>query len=77
VSAAGKAALYRTAVVKGHIFTHNGEQDIAEGTIVAVSFRCMARNQMYKREEPVYSVTLQGGKYWGDLYESALCDFVL
>jgi len=77
VTSVGKAALYRTAVVKGHIFTHNGEQDLPAGTIVGVAFLCLARNQMFKRYEPIYTVTLQGGQHWGNLYESALTDFVL
>lgn len=72
-----KAHLYRTAAIKGHIVTHNGEHDLPAGTIVGVRFRCMAHNAMFKRDEPVYNVTLADGSYWGDLYESALTGFVL
>ena len=73
----GAASLYRTAIVRGHIVTHNGEHDLPAGTVVAVKLRCIARNPMYRRNEPVYSVTLADGSYWGDLYENALTGFVL
>lgn len=73
----GKAGLYRTAIVRGHIVTHNGEHALTEGTVVGVRMRCIARNAMFRRDEPVYSVTLADGSYWGDLYQSALTDFVL
>lgn len=72
-----KATLYRTAAIKAHIVTHNGEHDLPAGTIVGVRFRCMARNAMYRRTEPVYSITLADGSYWGDLYQTALTGFVL
>lgn len=72
-----RASFYRTARVRGHIFTHNGADDLPAGEIVGVRFCRMAYNAMYRRTEPVYTVTLQGGRVYGDLYENALTGFGL
>jgi hypothetical protein len=72
-----KYGMFKTAVVDQSVFTHNGEQDLPMGTIVGVRFNCTARNQMFRRDEPVYEVTLQGGKVWGYLFGHALTDFVI
>lgn len=72
----GKYQLFRTARVPAHVFTANGENDIPAGAIVGVKFRCIARNQMRRREEPVYSVTVNG-QFWGDMYASGLDHFTL
>jgi hypothetical protein len=73
----GKYRLFKTAAAGTNIFTNNAEGDISEGTIVGIKFITTARNQLYRRDEPVYMVTLQGGREWGALYGSALTDFVL
>jgi hypothetical protein len=72
-----KAPMYRTAAVRGHVVTNGGAGDLEEGTIVGVRFRLMAYNAMRRIDEPVFTVTLQNGRVWGDLYASALCNFVL
>ena len=72
-----KAPMYRTATVRGHVVTDGATGDLEAGTIVGVRFRFMARNAMRRIDEPVFTVTLQGGRVWGDLYASALCNFVL
>lgn len=77
MNAVRKAALYRTAVIARDIFTHNGEDDLQAGTIVGVRYRCTAWNAMYRRGEDVYTVTLQGGRVYGDMYENCLREFVL
>lgn len=71
-----KYQAFRTARVPGGIFTHNGERDIPAGAIVAVEYRLTARNQMFRRDEPVYAVTYNG-ETWGDLYASTLDQFTL
>lgn len=69
--------MYKTAVVAKHVYTHNGENDLCKGTIVGVKYRFDAVNKLYNRTEAVFTVTLQGGKIWGDVYASVLDDFVL
>lgn len=68
-----KYRLFRTATVRAHIFTHNGQDDLREGEIVAIEYAGDARNQMYRREEPVYRV--KGTEH--ALYANALSDFTL
>jgi hypothetical protein len=68
-----KYELFKTAIVRGHLFTNNAEQDIEAGTVVAIEYRCTARNQMLKRNEPIY--TLKG--YDVDVYANNLSSFVL
>ena len=68
-----KYELFRTAVVAANVFTHNGEHDLREGQHVGIKYRCTARNQLYKRMEPIYSLT----NHDHDLYASTLKDFVL
>lgn len=71
-----KYQLFKTARVASHVFTENGESDLAHGQYVAVQFFRSAWNQLRRREEPVFSVTANG-KVWGMLYASALSDFCL
>lgn len=73
ISNPGKYKIFKTARVAGNIFTHNGEQDLAAGTFVAIKYLCTARNQMYRRNEPVYSII----GHDRDLYANALSNFVL
>jgi hypothetical protein len=70
-----KYRLFRTARIASHIFTENGEHDLAEGTIVGITYRFDAYNAMYRRTEPVY--TLTGMSPHRDLYANALSNFVL
>lgn len=72
-----KVELYRTAVVARNVATHNSEGDLAEGTHVGVRYVCDAYNALRRQTEPVYRVTLIGGKEWGDMYGNCLRDFVL
>ena len=72
-----KYELFKTAVIESSIFTENGESDLAVGTIVGVKFDGVRRNQLRRRDEPVYEITLQSGKFWGYLFANALTDFVL
>lgn len=72
----GKYRLYSTAVIARHIFTENGDDDLAPGTIVRVKFDRVARNQLHKRDEPVYRVEAQG-EFQGYFYANVLTNFVL
>ena len=72
-----KCPLYKTAELATHVFTNNGDDDLSAGTIVGVSYIGQQLNQMHKRDEPVFAVTLQGGRFWGHLYANALDRFVL
>jgi len=72
----GKFALYRTARVARHVHTENGADDLVPGEFVGVEFFRVARNQLYRRDEPVYTVT-KNGRVWGMVYANALSDFVL
>lgn len=67
---------YRTARVKNAILTHNGEADLEAGQYVAVQFLRRAWNQMYRREESVFTITT-GGQIWGYMYASNLTEFCL
>lgn len=71
-----KYELYKTAVIACHVFTENGANDIAPGTVVRVTFDCVARNQLYRRDEPVYRVETNG-KFHGYFYANTLSEFVL
>ncbi len=68
-----KYELFKTAILQCHLFTNNGEQDIEAGTVVAIEYRCTARNQLLRRSEPIY--TLKG--YDVDIYANNLASFVL
>jgi len=76
VSNPEKYRLFATARVASNVFTENGKSDLREDEPVAVFFQFNARNQLYRRSEPVYEIQ-KDGKFWGFLYASALKDFVL
>lgn len=76
MTTSSKGELYRTARIKNHVFTHDGETDLEAGQYVAVQFVLRAWNQLYRREESVYSITT-GGKVWGMMYASNLTEFCL
>lgn len=71
-----KESLFTTAQVSKHVFTHNGENDLREGDIVAVSYIGHKRNQLFRRDEAVYAITANG-QFWGHLYANALDRFVI
>ena len=67
---------YKTARIRGHVFTENGEHDLEAGQFVAVRHIRNAWNGLTRRVEPVYSITANGS-IWGVMYASNLSDFVL
>lgn len=71
-----KYELFKTAEIAKNVFTNNGENDLPEGEIVGIQYFTTARNQIYRRMEPVYSVTVNG-KFWGQVYANTLRNFVL
>jgi len=71
-----KYELFRTARVESHVFTDNGEDDLAAGQFVAIRHIRNAYNGLRRRVEPVYSVTTGGG-VWGVMFANNLSDFTL
>ena len=66
----GKYRLFKTATVRNSIINQDGHVDA--GTIVGLEFLGVVRNQMYRRDEPVYRLTT------GDTcYANNLTDFCL
>lgn len=70
------ATQYTTARIRSHIFTHNGEHDIAAGTPVRVRYLHHKEHPFTRRLEPVYDVTTDGAQ-WFPLYERDLTDFAI
>lgn len=68
-----KYRMFSSAVIAKNIVTHNGEQDMEEGQIVGIEFLCEARNQLFRRDEPVYKI--KGTDI--NLYANCLRDFVI
>jgi hypothetical protein len=66
-----KYQLYTSADVARNLFGENGA-DVPAGTPVGVKFIGVRRNQLYKRDEPVYQITT--GHV---VYANALSSFVL
>ena len=66
-----KYSLYKTATTRANFFGANGD-DVAEGTIVGLDYLGVRRNQLYKRDEPIYR--LNTGH---TVYASSLVNFVL
>lgn len=69
----GKYALFSTAKIAAHIFTNNGENDIAADTVVGIDYQGIGFNRMYQRNEPIYRLIGLGC----DVYAHNLKDFVL
>lgn len=69
----GKYRLFKTAVIAKHVFTENGEHDLREGQHVGIKFRCVNKNPLYRRYEPIYTIIGTDS----DLYANCLKDFVL
>lgn len=72
-----KAHRYKTAQIRGHVFTHNGEHDLPAGEYVAVRWVGERLNRVYNIMEPMFLVTLQGGAVWGEMGASNLESFCL
>ena len=68
--------MFRTARVKSHVFTDNGEDDLAAGQFVAIRHNRNAYNGVRRRTEPVYSITTGGG-VWGVMFANNLSNFTL
>lgn len=66
-----KYEIYSSAEVARNLFGENGD-DVPEGTPVGVKFMGVVRNQLHKRDEPIYKLTT--GHV---VYANALSDFVL
>ncbi len=67
-----KYELFKTATVARHVITENAVDDMPAGTPVSIEYRCTARNQLFRRDEPVYRVNGQS-----DIYANCLQDFGL
>ncbi len=68
-----KYRLFKTAKVRNHVHTHNGESDLEAGQYVGLEYAGTVRNQLYRREEPIYRI--KGTDH--TLYATNLCDFCL
>jgi hypothetical protein len=66
-----KYKLFKTATMATTLFGADGD-DVAQDTIVALTYRGVVRNQLYKRDEPIYA--LNTGHV---VYANTLKDFVL
>lgn len=66
-----KYSLFKTATTRANFFGANGD-DVSEGTIVGLEYLGVRRNQLYKRDEPVYR--LNTGH---TVYANSLVNFVL
>ncbi len=73
VDAPIKYQLFRTAKVQNHVVTHNGEADLEAGQWVGLEYAGTVRNQLYRRDEPIYHI--KGTEH--TLYASNLTDFCL
>lgn len=61
-----KYAMFKTAKVKNRIVNTDGT--VEPDTIVGLSFIGVRRNQLYKRQEPVYMLTTGDCCYANNLY---------
>ena len=68
---------FATARVVDSIFTENGSNDLRAGEIVSLGYVGTSRNQMFRRMEPVYSIHLHNGAFWGHLFGHNLTEFCL
>ena len=66
-----KYTLFKTATTATHFFGENGD-DVPKGTIVGLECLGTRRNQLYKRDEPIYK--LHTGHV---VYANSLHQFVL
>jgi hypothetical protein len=66
-----KYSLFKTATTTAHFFGED-VNDLPEGTIVGLEYLGVRRNQLYRRDEPIYR--LNTGH---TVYANALSSFVL
>ena len=66
-----KYSLFKTATTAAHFFCGDGN-DVPKGTIVSLECLGVRRNQLYRRDEPIYR--LNTGH---TVYANALSSFVL
>ena len=66
-----KYSLFKTATTAAHFFGEDGN-DVPKGTIVGLECLGVRRNQLYKRDEPIYR--LNTGH---TVYANSLVNFVL
>jgi hypothetical protein len=71
----GKYRQFSTARLAGNLFTEGGANDGKAGTVVSLQYLNTVRNQMFRREEPIYLASANGQE-WA-VYASALADFCL
>lgn len=71
-----KYELFKTARIASHIFTHNGEHDLVEGTPVAIQYLRTDFNSVYRQDMPIYYVSTSN-HFHGCMYATTLADFVL
>ena len=66
-----KYSLFKTATTRVNFFGEDGN-DVPKGTIVGLDYLGVRRNQLYKRDEPIYR--LNTGH---TVYANSLSNFVL
>jgi hypothetical protein len=66
-----KYTLFKTATTTTHFFCENGN-DVPKGTIVGLEFFGVKRNQLYKRDEPVYKLNTGHVVYANNLHRFVL-----
>lgn len=65
-----KYELFKTATVRNTMIHENGET--REGTIVGLRFAGVKRNQLYRRDEPVYVLNTGDVCYANNLHSFCL-----
>ena len=66
----GKYELFKTATVRNTMVREDGET--LEGTIVGLRFAGVKRNQLYRRDEPVYMLSTGDVCYANNLHSFTL-----
>ena len=65
-----KYELFKTAIVRNTMINEEGET--REGTIVGLRFAGVKRNQLYRRDEPVYMLSTGEMCYANNLHSFVL-----
>lgn len=65
-----KYEMFKTAIVRNTMIHENGET--REGTIVGLRFAGVKRNQLYRRDEPVYVLSTGDVCYANNLHSFCL-----
>jgi hypothetical protein len=66
-----KYSLFKTATARANFFGENGS-DVPQGTIVSLEYLGVRRNQLYKRDEPIYRLNTGHVVYANSLHEFTL-----